>query len=207
MCVSPLSRRLVSSHLGPGPPASRSRANPDLDTSPPIAPSRATAIIRTASAGSECNDDASAFRRILRDVVRRPGHSSRTISRDLRKVPHRRIGAVTNCTRGGPERAQARPAVRRGWRVRCVINRSQGVRRMPPRTLRPVYPPMRNDNVCRRHNEARYRMLTSSRPAEADRLLALAQEDVNHRWGVYEDLARRWPAPARRASDQGVASR
>jgi hypothetical protein len=27
--------------------------------------------------------------------------------------------------------------------------------------------------------------------------MALAQEDVNHRWQVYEDLARRRPGPAR----------
>jgi pyruvate-ferredoxin/flavodoxin oxidoreductase len=47
------------------------------------------------------------------------------------------------------------------------------------------------------YNEIRYRMLTDSRPAEAERLMALAQEDVNHRWQVYEDLARRRPGPAR----------
>ena len=34
MCVSPLSRRLVSSPLGPGSPVSRSRAHSDLDTFP-----------------------------------------------------------------------------------------------------------------------------------------------------------------------------
>ena len=56
------------------------------------------------------------------------------------------------------------------------------------------------------YNEARYRVLTSSRPAEADRLIALAQEDVNHRWGVYEDLARRWPGQARGASHPGTAA-
>jgi pyruvate/2-oxoacid:ferredoxin oxidoreductase alpha subunit len=39
----------------------------------------------------------------------------------------------------------------------------------------------------------RYRMLADSKPDEAERLLALAQEDVDHRWQVYEDLARRWP--------------
>jgi hypothetical protein len=36
-------------------------------------------------------------------------------------------------------------------------------------------------------------MLADSKPDEAERLLALAQEDVDHRWQVYEDLARRWP--------------
>ena len=43
------------------------------------------------------------------------------------------------------------------------------------------------------YNEIRYRMLADSKPDEAERLLALAQEDVHHRWQVYEDLARRWP--------------
>jgi pyruvate-ferredoxin/flavodoxin oxidoreductase len=42
------------------------------------------------------------------------------------------------------------------------------------------------------YNEIRYRMLADSKPEEAERLLALAQEDVHHRWQVYEDLARRW---------------
>ena len=44
-------------------------------------------------------------------------------------------------------------------------------------------------------------MLADSKPEEAERLLALAQEDVNHRWQVYEDLAQRWPAPTRRAGE------
>ena len=44
------------------------------------------------------------------------------------------------------------------------------------------------------YNEVRYRMLSYSHPHEAERLLDLAQEDVNHRWRVYQDLARRWPA-------------
>jgi pyruvate-ferredoxin/flavodoxin oxidoreductase len=42
------------------------------------------------------------------------------------------------------------------------------------------------------YNEIRYRMLADSKPDEAERLLDLAQEDVNHRWQVYEDLARRY---------------
>ncbi|HEU4891876.1 MAG TPA: pyruvate:ferredoxin (flavodoxin) oxidoreductase [Vicinamibacterales bacterium] len=46
------------------------------------------------------------------------------------------------------------------------------------------------------YNEVRYRMLADSKPDEAARLLALAQEDVNHRWRVYQDLACRWPGPA-----------
>jgi pyruvate-ferredoxin/flavodoxin oxidoreductase len=38
--------------------------------------------------------------------------------------------------------------------------------------------------------ETRYRMLTQSNPAEAKRLLALAQSDVRARWQRYEQLAR-----------------
>jgi pyruvate-ferredoxin/flavodoxin oxidoreductase len=56
------------------------------------------------------------------------------------------------------------------------------------------------------YNEIRYRMLTDSRPAEAERLMALAQEDVNHRWQVYEDLARRWPGPARGTGTARIAA-
>jgi hypothetical protein len=32
-------------------------------------------------------------------------------------------------------------------------------------------------------------MLTKSKPEEADRLIQLAQEDVNQRWAIYEALA------------------
>ena len=39
--------------------------------------------------------------------------------------------------------------------------------------------------------EMRYRMLTQTSPAEAKRLLALAQEDVRARWQRYEQLARK----------------
>jgi pyruvate-ferredoxin/flavodoxin oxidoreductase len=37
--------------------------------------------------------------------------------------------------------------------------------------------------------ETRYRMLTQTKPDEARRLLALAQEDVRARWQRYEQLA------------------
>jgi pyruvate-ferredoxin/flavodoxin oxidoreductase len=39
------------------------------------------------------------------------------------------------------------------------------------------------------YNETRFRMLTQSKPAEAERLMALAQQDVNERWRMYEQLA------------------
>ena len=47
------------------------------------------------------------------------------------------------------------------------------------------------------YNEGRYKMLAQTNPDEAERLLQLAQEDINHRWRVYEDLARRWSAVPR----------
>ncbi len=39
------------------------------------------------------------------------------------------------------------------------------------------------------YNETRYHMLTQSDPAEAERLLKMAQEDVNKRWKQYEQMA------------------
>jgi pyruvate-ferredoxin/flavodoxin oxidoreductase len=39
------------------------------------------------------------------------------------------------------------------------------------------------------YNETRFRMLTQSKPEEAERLLALAQQDVKNRWERYQQLA------------------
>jgi pyruvate-ferredoxin/flavodoxin oxidoreductase len=39
------------------------------------------------------------------------------------------------------------------------------------------------------YNETRFRMLTQSKPEEAERLIALAQQDVNERWRMYEQMA------------------
>ena len=39
------------------------------------------------------------------------------------------------------------------------------------------------------YNETRFRMLTQSKPQEAERLLVLAQQDVNDRWRMYDQLA------------------
>jgi pyruvate-ferredoxin/flavodoxin oxidoreductase len=39
------------------------------------------------------------------------------------------------------------------------------------------------------YNETRFRMLTQSKPEEAERLLTLAQKDVNDRWRMYQQLA------------------
>ena len=48
------------------------------------------------------------------------------------------------------------------------------------------------------YNEIRYKMLSYTKPEEARRLLALAQDDVDQRWQVYTSLADRWPARSRR---------
>ena len=39
------------------------------------------------------------------------------------------------------------------------------------------------------YNETRFKMLTQSKPEQAERLLALAQKDANERWRMYEQLA------------------
>ena len=44
------------------------------------------------------------------------------------------------------------------------------------------------------YRELRYRMLRTSNPAEAERLLGLAQEAVDQRWAVYEEMATRGAA-------------
>ena len=52
------------------------------------------------------------------------------------------------------------------------------------------------------YNEIRYKMLSYTKPEEARRLLALAQEDVDQRWQVYTSLAERWPARSRRGQGE-----
>ena len=39
------------------------------------------------------------------------------------------------------------------------------------------------------YNETRFKMLSQSKPQEAERLMILAQQDVNERWRMYEQLA------------------
>jgi pyruvate-ferredoxin/flavodoxin oxidoreductase len=41
------------------------------------------------------------------------------------------------------------------------------------------------------YNEIRYRILTRTHPVEAERLMALAQENVHIKWRVYEEMATR----------------
>jgi hypothetical protein len=36
-------------------------------------------------------------------------------------------------------------------------------------------------------------MLTQTRPDDARRLLALAQQDIHQRWSVYKSMSERWP--------------
>ncbi|MFO1432087.1 MAG: pyruvate:ferredoxin (flavodoxin) oxidoreductase [Candidatus Competibacteraceae bacterium] len=43
------------------------------------------------------------------------------------------------------------------------------------------------------YNELRYKMLAQTNPAEADRLLQLAQEALHQRWSVYEEMATHGP--------------
>ncbi|HEX6337108.1 MAG TPA: pyruvate:ferredoxin (flavodoxin) oxidoreductase [Jiangellaceae bacterium] len=54
------------------------------------------------------------------------------------------------------------------------------------------------------YRELRYKMLVNSNPSEAERLLHLAQEAVDQRWAVYEEMATRGPerfAPDARKDD------
>jgi len=55
------------------------------------------------------------------------------------------------------------------------------------------------------YNEIRYKMLSYTQPDEANRLLALAQEDVHQRWRAYASLAERWPARSRRGQDEAAS--
>ena len=55
-----------------------------------------------------------------------------------------------------------------------------------------------------RKGELRFRALAASRPAEAEQLLALAQQVVDQRWRLYEEIASRgagqFPSHPRRRS-------
>jgi pyruvate-ferredoxin/flavodoxin oxidoreductase len=52
------------------------------------------------------------------------------------------------------------------------------------------------------YNEIRYKMLSYTNPGEARRLLGLAQEDIDQRWGVYSNMAEQWPATSRRGQGE-----
>jgi pyruvate-ferredoxin/flavodoxin oxidoreductase len=49
------------------------------------------------------------------------------------------------------------------------------------------------------YNEIRYKTLASTNPEEAAAALEAAQEDIEQRWRVYDDLAARWPAASGRS--------
>jgi len=40
------------------------------------------------------------------------------------------------------------------------------------------------------YHQTRFKSLTKSKPEEAERLMLLAQEDVNQKWAIYEALAK-----------------
>ncbi len=52
--------------------------------------------------------------------------------------------------------------------------------------------------------EARFNMLVRSKPQEAERLLALAQQDIDSRWQLYEQLASMWHGPGAQGDGNGA---
>jgi hypothetical protein len=40
-------------------------------------------------------------------------------------------------------------------------------------------------------------MLANTRPEDAKRLLALAQQDIHLRWSLYQSMSDRWPGSSR----------
>ncbi len=52
------------------------------------------------------------------------------------------------------------------------------------------------------YRETRYRMLAASHPQEAEKLLRLAQEDVDERWSRLEEMAKAVPAAATTGADK-----
>jgi pyruvate-ferredoxin/flavodoxin oxidoreductase len=65
-------------------------------------------------------------------------------------------------------------------------------RELPEFVLESIAPSIPLENYA--YNEVRYKTLTYTQPAEARRLLDLAQEDIHQRWRIYASLAERWPA-------------
>ncbi len=53
------------------------------------------------------------------------------------------------------------------------------------------------------YHQTRFKSLTKSKPAEAERLMLLAQEDVNQKWAIYEGLAKQTQPAAPAAPAQG----
>ncbi|MGB5591293.1 MAG: pyruvate:ferredoxin (flavodoxin) oxidoreductase, partial [Gammaproteobacteria bacterium] len=51
--------------------------------------------------------------------------------------------------------------------------------------------------------ELRFRMLAASNPAQAEKLMRAAQQDVDVRWGIYEEMANRGDASVHFANPTG----
>ena len=49
------------------------------------------------------------------------------------------------------------------------------------------------------YNEIRYKTLVSTNPEDAAAALKAAQDDIEERWRIYDDLAARWPAASGRS--------
>ncbi len=54
------------------------------------------------------------------------------------------------------------------------------------------------------YGETRFKSLTKSKPEEAERLIKLAQEDINTKWAIYEALAAQVPAGLDAAKKEGA---
>ncbi len=55
------------------------------------------------------------------------------------------------------------------------------------------------------YGETRFKSLTKSKPEEAERLMKLAQEDINSKWAIYEALAAQVPFAAETVKNEGAA--
>ena len=56
------------------------------------------------------------------------------------------------------------------------------------------------------YNENRYKVLVKSNPEEAERLMQMAQENVDRRWATYEHLEKQDPAEFERAGWSRVSA-
>ena len=102
--------------------------------------------------------------------------------------------AYSHCIAHGIEMQQgARPAVPRR-RLRALAAgalRPRGARAAGATRSSSTRPGPRIPLEDYIYNELRYRMLRNADPAEAERLLELAQEAVDQRWQTYEEMATR----------------
>jgi pyruvate-ferredoxin/flavodoxin oxidoreductase len=87
---------------------------------------------------------------------------------------------------------QQKKAVQTGYWPLYRYNPTLADKGQNPFTLDSKEPSLSLDKYA--YNETRYRMLTQSNEAEAERLMKLAQEDVLKRWKQYEQLAASGPS-------------